>query len=726
MDLLQIAVLTAETLLLASLLLVAFRVRDVLGLTLVGVALGVMQPLQVQLSATLYAEPVPGVLVSPGSVVLFAASLLVVLLVYIREDAVAVRQVVYGLLVANIVVSALYLVFGVHLLLPGTRNLLDVPAGLYVMETRVMLSGTAALMLDVLLLVILYDRLAALRSVVFLRAWITLTLVLAIDSVVFSVLAFAGTGRVADVMLSGIAGRTVTAGIYAGAVAFYARFVEPDRGLPSNAAARDVFHALTYREKYALEREAAQAARARESRLRSLLLEATTDGILVLARDGTIRDVNPAGERTLGTERDALVGCAVSIVLPDLDVEAAMPGPVETSGLRPDGSRFPAEVGGVRAPGDEELTVLSLRDVTEAHARREAELHDGKMRSVGLLASGVAHDFNNLLSVILGAVDLTRQRGRDVEELALVEDAARRAAELTGQLLAFARKQVLDPRVVDVGARLQAMEPMLARVLGEDVKLVVQIGQAHPVRVSPSLLDQVVLNLVANARDALPHGGEVVLGVSGDAEITTIEVRDDGVGMAPDILGSIFEPYFTTKAVGRGTGLGLSMCAGIVEQSGGRIRVRSAPGEGAAFTVALPAVLDALPEAREPTPPAAPQRSGTVLLVEDNDDMRGVVCGLLELRGYRVIACASAVDALDTLVHTPVDVLLTDLVMPEMDGRSLADQARRLRPDLRVLVMTGHDRGETQDEWPVLRKPFAASELFSAIERELGRSGAVW
>ena len=372
----------------------------------------------------------------------------------------------------------------------------------------------------------------------------------------------------------------------------------------------------------------------------------------------------------------------------------------------------------------------ALRD-SEAQLRQSQ-----KLEAVGTLAGGVAHDFNNLLTVISGYTQLAVMRtGKDspaAEDLRQVVAAADHAGVLTQQLLAFSRKQVMQPRVLDLGDAVAGVEGMLRRLIGAHITLVVDHdGQPMRVKADPGQLEQVLMNLAVNARDAMHDGGGGTLTISlgngalpNGAPAVTLVVRDTGTGMPAAVRDRIFEPFFTTKAPGKGTGLGLATVYGIVAQSGGVIAVDSEPGIGTAFTIALPAVGDAAPAestlARDTSAP--PRGTETVLLVEDTDAVRALAARALESCGYTVLAARSGVEALDLARQHggAVDLLLTDVVMPGISGPQLAERLAAERPNLCVMYMSGYAddailQFELDPGTAFLRKPFTPSILARAV-----------
>jgi two-component system, cell cycle sensor histidine kinase and response regulator CckA len=349
----------------------------------------------------------------------------------------------------------------------------------------------------------------------------------------------------------------------------------------------------------------------------------------------------------------------------------------------------------------------------EALRQSEAQLRQAqKMEAVGRLAGGVAHDFNNVLSVILGHAELllgdletTDPIRDDIEEM---HKAAQRAAGLTRQLLLFSRQQVVSPRVIELHESLTNMEKMLQRILGEDVDLMVLPPQSRGrVRVDPSHMEQVILNLVVNARDAMPTGGKLTVETSNvvldddyalnhvpakEGAYVMMAVTDTGIGMDSVTQARIFEPFFTTKEAGKGTGLGLSTVFGIVQQSGGNVCVDSEIGKGTTFKIYLPRVDAELDVPRVVTAPTTLSGTETVLLVEDEAQVRTIVFNVLRRQGYRVLVAENAGEAL--LISEKhlerIDLLLTDVVMPQMSGPELAKRLASARPEMKVLCMSGY------------------------------------
>ncbi|HXE72218.1 MAG TPA: ATP-binding protein, partial [Candidatus Nitrosotenuis sp.] len=391
----------------------------------------------------------------------------------------------------------------------------------------------------------------------------------------------------------------------------------------------------------------------------------------------------------------------------------------------------------------------TVQDVSE---RKEAEqalrqaqaslLHSQKMEAAGRLASGLAHDFNNiLLAIMLNSNLLGSRPDLDKESrrvLGQIYESAERAAHLTRRLLTFTRKHVASPRVLDLNALVEGLLPMLRRLLGEVAELRVAL-ETRPclVRADPGQLEQVLVNLLVNARDATPRGGRVTLSTERVQRVlppaeeavpcVRLSVCDTGHGMSEDTLARLFEPFFTTKEPGKGTGLGLATVYGIVQESGGDIEVQSRPGQGATFSIYLPR------QARAPSPapaggPDGPPPAGceTILVAEDEDQVRLALSRLLEGRGYRVLPAASGEEALRVSARYPgsIELLLTDVAMPEMGGVELARRLQALRPGLRVLLVSGHApevlaRQGVEEGQPLLPKPFSPQALLQRVRESL-------
>ncbi|BDG10623.1 PAS domain-containing hybrid sensor histidine kinase/response regulator [Anaeromyxobacter paludicola] len=395
------------------------------------------------------------------------------------------------------------------------------------------------------------------------------------------------------------------------------------------------------------------------------------------------------------------------------------------------------------ARGEPLRVVGTNRDVTAEKRLEEQLLHSQKMEAVGQLAGGVAHDFNNLLTSILSAAEFAAESlpagAPALEDIAIVREAGQRAAQLTRQLLAFARRQPLEPQVVDLRASLVATEKLLRRMLGEDVELVVwPDAELWPVRLDPAQFQQVIVNLAVNARAAMPGGGQLTV----EAHDATLDaaaaaaldlapgdyvhvlVTDTGHGMAPEVLERVFEPFFTTREPGKGTGLGLASAYGTVAQAGGQLRAESAPGVGSVFHIYLPRCHETPPAASAP-PPAEPGARGggeTVLLVEDDPLVLQVNGRGLQARGYRVLPCRDPEEALARAAEAgPIDLLVTDVVMPRLSGPDLARRVGEARRGLRVLFVSGYSGGRLAGSARrrFLAKPFTPDELAERVREAL-------
>jgi len=399
--------------------------------------------------------------------------------------------------------------------------------------------------------------------------------------------------------------------------------------------------------------------------------------------------------------------------------------------------------------GEVERLVVVNRDISGRKRLEEQFQQAQKMEAIGRLSGGIAHDFNNLLGVIIGYAEILQEGLRSDHPLRHSANeilaAGRRAASLTRQLLAFSRQQVLEPRVLDLNVVVLNMESMLRRLIGEDVELSSRLdGDLGVVKADPSQIEQVIMNLAVNARDAMPDGGKLIIETSNmemdqvfvsrypypvlPGLYVRLTVTDTGVGMDAATRARIFEPFFTTKEKGQGTGLGLSMAYGVVKQSGGYIDVYSEPGLGTTFKIYLPRVDEAMTPFKGETELAGSLRGHeTVLLVEDEASLRALTRNLLELVGYKVLDAENGADALDrSQAHNgAIDLLLTDVVMPGINGRTLADQLIQLRPQIEVIYMSGYTgqsvgaRGILDAGSNFLQKPFTRDELARKVREVL-------
>jgi len=392
-----------------------------------------------------------------------------------------------------------------------------------------------------------------------------------------------------------------------------------------------------------------------------------------------------------------------------------------------------------------------VQDVTERVALEERFRQSQKMEAIGRLAGGVAHDFNNLLTVILGYAQVLSDGlppGRLADSTGQIRSSAERAAGITRQLLAFSRKQVLSPRIIDLNDILLNLDSLLRRLIGEDIEVIAAPARdLGPVKADPGQIEQVIMNLALNARDAMPHGGKLTLETA-NAELdetyagehppiapgryVMLAVGDTGVGMSPEVQARIFEPFFTTKEVGKGTGLGLSTVYGIIKQSGGYIWVYSEPGKGTTFKIYFPRVEQPVqPLGVEKRPSSSVQQgSETVLLVEDDPQLRELTSSVLAQCGYKVLVAGNPEEglAISKQHHRDIRLLITDVVMPRINGRQLAEQVLRIAPDVRVLYISGYTDdaivhyGVLDEGLWFLPKPFTMAALVNKVREVLDAS----
>jgi len=394
----------------------------------------------------------------------------------------------------------------------------------------------------------------------------------------------------------------------------------------------------------------------------------------------------------------------------------------------------------------QQCTIAIFRDITERKTLEKQLRQTQKMEAVGQLSGGIAHDFNNLLGVIIGYSEILEQRlppGDPLHKECLqIKKAGQSAASLTRQLLAFSRQQILEPRVLDLNAIVQNVEKMLRRLIGEHINLRTSLGPGlGSVKADQSQIEQVIINLAVNARDAMPQGGKLLIETANvdldedyarrhppqlPGPYVLLSVADTGMGMDAETQSHIFEPFFTTKEVGKGTGLGLSTVYGVVRQSGGHIWVYSEPGQGTTFKIYLPRAVQAAGSQQQLSAPADSLRgSETILLVEDEEALRGLTRSLLEDSGYTVLE-AELPEAATEIAQThrgPIHLLLSDMVMPGMDGRTLAENLAPIRPEMRVVYMSGYTgfthAGLADSEIALLAKPFTREKLLRKLRETL-------
>ena len=503
-----------------------------------------------------------------------------------------------------------------------------------------------------------------------------------------------------------------------------------------------------------------------EARFRSLVQRAS-DTITVVDAQGIIRYQSGSTERLFGYPAETHIGEALTARLHPQDAAAAIAlleqaragaCPAPAMRLRVghrDGSWIPIETVATNMLADPavEGIVLNSRDVSERVGLEAQLLHAQKMDAVGRLAGGIAHDFNNLLTAIRMTatlvVDELPNGSPLAAELHEIERSVDRGSSLTRQLLAFSKRELLQPALVDPAEVIAGIEPMLRRLIATEVVVEVDAPrQQWRVLADPGQLEQVVLNLALNARDAMPESGRLFIGVGATTidvatargnpgllpgDYVTVTVRDSGTGMSAEVQAHLFEPFFTTKEVGKGTGLGLSTVYAIVQQCGGTIAVDSALGDGSTFTVYLPRAVTAA--AASPTTALASVKDvgrETILVVDDEETVRMAVRRILQKSGYRVVVAATGVEALEHLGAdgSQVALVLTDMVMPEMGGRELVERVTSGYPGIRVLCMSGYTDdptlrlGQLAGEHGFIAKPFTVAELTAAIRRVLDGAGA--
>jgi two-component system cell cycle sensor histidine kinase/response regulator CckA len=492
------------------------------------------------------------------------------------------------------------------------------------------------------------------------------------------------------------------------------------------------------------------------------LLDMLPIGLALVDGDGRFLTMNQAFCQAAGIKGSAMPVYPGDLVVkedkgPVADaVRRNARGPAMSGDLAVRLARQPAEpvaltIAGLRGLGDAAVLLLLKDNSEEAKLKRQVA-QATKMQVVGQLAGGVAHDFNNILTAIIGHCDLMLMRHTpgdiDYDDIQQIKSNSNRAAGLTRQLLAFSRQQTLRPQVLQLPDVVSEVSHLLKRLLGETVELVVKHGRnLGPIRADPGQLEQVIINLAVNARDAMAQkgGGTLTIqsySVKADqvaelgsdilpiADYSALSVTDTGTGIPPSVLGKIFEPFFTTKEIGKGTGLGLSTVYGIVKQSGGFIFADSKVGEGSRFVIYLPVHREEAGAARSRAVGKAKKDelwgTGTILLVEDEPMVRSVAERALTRHGYKVLTADNGEEALEILDRgEPIDLLISDVVMPGMDGPSVVREARKSRPELKILFMSGYAEEQLRKSIDIenvnfLPKPFSVTDLAEATRRAIG------
>jgi len=519
----------------------------------------------------------------------------------------------------------------------------------------------------------------------------------------------------------------------------------------------DIYVAFQQLQIYRVRRQIA----AREE-LFELISENAEDMIAVVNADGTRAYNSPSYERLLGYSPEELHGTvAFAQIHPDdraKVIEAAEEAKHSGHGKRleyrmhrKDGDWVTLEstASVIRdSKGQVQKLVIVNRDITERKQLEQQLQMAQEVEAIGRLSGGIAHDFNNILGVIIGYTEALQKRMQPEnafrDAIDEIQRAAKRAASLTQQLLAFGRKQVLEPKILNLNAVVRDMEKMLGSLMGEHIELALALSDSlGMVKADRTQLEQVILNLSVNARDAMPEGGKLTVETSNVAiaeanparpayippgNYVLLKVTDTGCGMTREVQAHIFEPFFTTKEKGKGTGLGLATVYGVVKQSGGHILIESEPGKGAAFEIYLPLIEAPAGIAKESRAPVKRPRKNeaTVLLVEDEASLRKLTRDVLQEMGYTVHEAGDPIPALEIAKNNrAIDLLLTDVVMPGMSGRALADALALSHPDMRVLFMSGYTHGEIAKQGvldagtAILHKPFTREELIRRVEEAL-------
>jgi PAS domain S-box-containing protein len=493
------------------------------------------------------------------------------------------------------------------------------------------------------------------------------------------------------------------------------------------------------------------------------LFEESPDVVFICSADGSFQEINATGVKLLGADdKSMLLGKKLDDFCWDTDVRKRHHDALQSEGLLKDYELTLKSLQGEKLHILETCTALYenekiigyrgfLRDITHVRGLQEQLFQVQKIEAIGQLAGGVAHDFNNILMAVSGFAELTLSKLEPDsplrETLAEILKSAEQGASLTQQMLAFSRRQIMQPKVIDLNSILRSMGNFLKRLLGEDIELHTILDQGlGRIKADPSKVEQVIMNLAINARDAMPEGGRLIIETSNtemDEEYTShhagsrvgryvmLTVSDTGTGMSEATMARIFEPFFTTKEQGRGTGLGLSTVYGIVKQSDGYITVYSEPQHGSSFRVYFPRIEEEkeVPKNQISSKDSSLKGTETILIVDDNEPVRSSIGALLEMHGYQILQAANGPHSIELVkkYSGPVDLMITDIVMPQMSGLALADALRELRPNLRVLCMSGYSReaferqGRLDPGTDFLSKPVSLSILLAKVREILDR-----
>ena len=486
------------------------------------------------------------------------------------------------------------------------------------------------------------------------------------------------------------------------------------------------------------------------------LYENATDGIIVLDRNGIIVNANEKICEMHGFSRDALVGAHIKLLEADTDKENVVERTrriligealvYETTHNKKDGTPIYFEISAKAITIGDELFIQSFyRDITERKKFQEHLLQSQKMESIGVLAGGIAHDFNNILTAILGHTEIIRRNSvldiKSTNSLGVIEDASRRAGRMISKLLGFARKSKYEIVPLNLNDVVYDTIKLLERVIDKSIEMTVELDSHLPlVQGDTNQIEQIVMNLMVNARDAMPHGGRIVIktavvhvkqGMPGipiyilSGEYVVLSIADTGTGIPENIANKIFEPFFTTKERGKGTGLGLSMVYGAIKEHKGYITVQSEPGVGTVFTVYLPVSHAAAPVvAKEQA--SSVSGNETLLIVDDEDAILNAVREALTSHGYKVFAISDSPSALNIFRRIPDEIALviSDIAMPKMDGKELIKQIKGIKPEIKILAMSGHtkyvaDKDGIREIDGFLKKPFESQYLLSVVRRIL-------